>query len=679
MRLLLPDLLPQDMSPPFLSPQTAVQEPLYLTAPLRSKNNGSSFDACSSRTTSARSSTSGSDHFAFQSHDFMLRLPSKANDDALTRISIAKSHDQHPPSLLFQCCPRSLVSPAHPNLDTHSDAIHDAIRDPLRHESQLFIRSYVEACKKMGECGTFSNPHLYQFLKASLCQCLENPLHPGSEDAIQLWAELKELTSSNGGQDIMNVIQNFDKIRLDALQECYIYPALAFPFRIRVAETYYILTRKTGQIKTAIYFEGYSQSNPAEYLEFKIFYNLCLDNESLYKADFDALRLAGRLVDYDQSHQLLIAKRLYQGLDLLIRSPDSNCVASFQNYSWGTFLLSQAAYVAEARSNPLMVHSQSFMIKYLYECELIGFDQRQRRFAAHQFLKDIVGHAVRYPFAPASQKSIRFWISQCNHFFKESEIEELTRPFNLAQVEALRSTEYTVSNECFPIRIKIAEKSFILTAELGRGGYGVVFDGIEEDVPQQALVIKLIHEERDFKVSFHRELRALRQLNRLEAYDLSLKVIVQKKVLGIPLDKILMKETRSSILAQYQSQYRELSYEFYLETGLCHGDIRPANVIVAPDGKFHLIDFGMTVSTFPQSDPRLADQLDRDSKRAQREYRFFYCKLDAWKAKCEPSSPGAKEAIQEYIRQLKSTGRLSDVPPWESFFSRNYGVQLSNQ
>jgi len=149
---------------------------------------------------------------------------------------------------------------------------------------------------------------------------------------------------------------------------------------------------------------------------------------------------------------------------------------------------------------------------------------------------------------------------------------------------------------------------FELKEELGRGAMGVVFRGFDP-VIGRPVAIKVIRpdpltspkEKSELQMRFAREAAAAGQLshpNIVTVYQFGeerdLQYLVLELIDGVSLEKILADrqpqnpKTAAPILAQVAD-----ALDYAHREGVVHRDVKPANILLRPDGKIKLTDFGI--------------------------------------------------------------------------------------
>jgi serine/threonine protein kinase len=154
---------------------------------------------------------------------------------------------------------------------------------------------------------------------------------------------------------------------------------------------------------------------------------------------------------------------------------------------------------------------------------------------------------------------------------------------------------------------------FTLISELGRGGMGVVWKARDRE-NGQIVALKLLREtyaeDPEYLARFERELELARRIDSAHVVKV-LGFGVRKKVPYLALEYIegpslydaltahgpyIWPETRA-ILAQLAQGLADAN-----AAGVIHRDVKPSNVLIAPDGTAKLTDFG--IARGPVSPPR---------------------------------------------------------------------------
>jgi serine/threonine-protein kinase len=145
-----------------------------------------------------------------------------------------------------------------------------------------------------------------------------------------------------------------------------------------------------------------------------------------------------------------------------------------------------------------------------------------------------------------------------------------------------------------------------LTGELGRGGMGIVFRGEDSLIGREVAIKTLTQATPELRERFYLEARSgiLSHPNIVTIYELGEHegnpFIAMEYIAGDSLDKILRRLKRLSALEALSIVEQLCSGLGYAHGhGVVHRDIKPANLVVQPDGRVTIVDFGIA---------RLADQ-----------------------------------------------------------------------
>jgi serine/threonine-protein kinase len=151
-----------------------------------------------------------------------------------------------------------------------------------------------------------------------------------------------------------------------------------------------------------------------------------------------------------------------------------------------------------------------------------------------------------------------------------------------------------------------------VVAELGRGGMGVVYRGEDRLIGREVAIKTLTEVTPELRDRFYVEARSgvLNHPNIVTVYEFGehegMPYIAMEFVSGDSLEKILRsgrKLTLLETLSIIEQLCSGLGYAH--QSRVVHRDIKPANLIVQPDGKVKIVDFGIA---------RLADQSTRLTK-----------------------------------------------------------------
>jgi serine/threonine protein kinase len=145
-----------------------------------------------------------------------------------------------------------------------------------------------------------------------------------------------------------------------------------------------------------------------------------------------------------------------------------------------------------------------------------------------------------------------------------------------------------------------------ITGELGRGGMGVVYSGEDRLIGRRVAIKTLTEVTPELRERFYIEARSgiLSHPNIVTVYELGehegIPFIAMEFIDGDSLEKIL-RQRRQLPLLEALSIVEQLcaGLGYAHGHGVVHRDVKPANVLVRPDGRVTIVDFGIA---------RLADQ-----------------------------------------------------------------------
>ncbi len=145
---------------------------------------------------------------------------------------------------------------------------------------------------------------------------------------------------------------------------------------------------------------------------------------------------------------------------------------------------------------------------------------------------------------------------------------------------------------------------YLILRELGRGGMGVVYQARHKDMNRQ-VAIKVINrsllDRPNSLERFRREVQAAAQLshrNIVIAYDAEqageLNMLVMEFVPGRSLFEIVEKNGPLPLRhACYYMRQAAKGLQHAYERGMVHRDIKPSNLILTPEGRVKILDFGL--------------------------------------------------------------------------------------
>jgi len=145
-----------------------------------------------------------------------------------------------------------------------------------------------------------------------------------------------------------------------------------------------------------------------------------------------------------------------------------------------------------------------------------------------------------------------------------------------------------------------------LLNEAGRGPMSIVYDGIHPSL-ERAVAIKMLSHRvayrARFRARFQNEAKIISRLrhpNIVEVYDtedaFATFFIIMERLSGKSLD-VLFESGKRFTFPQIRNIVRQVAtaLHFAHNHGVVHRDIRPANIVVSPEGKVKLTDFGLAL------------------------------------------------------------------------------------
>lgn len=145
---------------------------------------------------------------------------------------------------------------------------------------------------------------------------------------------------------------------------------------------------------------------------------------------------------------------------------------------------------------------------------------------------------------------------------------------------------------------------YLATDIVGRGGYSIVYQGVHTGTNQVVAIKMLRHHlalQPDFLESFRKEARVISELqhdNILRVYDMlehyQTVFIIMEHLDGGSLKSLLAQQKRIPLEAAIGFLRQACAAMAHADRkGLIHRDINPSNMMVLPDGRLKLIDFGL--------------------------------------------------------------------------------------
>lgn len=151
-----------------------------------------------------------------------------------------------------------------------------------------------------------------------------------------------------------------------------------------------------------------------------------------------------------------------------------------------------------------------------------------------------------------------------------------------------------------------------ITGELGRGGIGIVYQGEDRLIGRRVAITTLTEVTPELRERFYLEARSgiLSHPNIVTVYELGehegSPFIAMEFIEGDSLEKLLREQNRPSLLEALSIVEQICAGLGYAHGhGVVHRDVKPANILVQPDGRVAIVDFGIA---------RLADQTKQLTK-----------------------------------------------------------------
>ena len=151
-----------------------------------------------------------------------------------------------------------------------------------------------------------------------------------------------------------------------------------------------------------------------------------------------------------------------------------------------------------------------------------------------------------------------------------------------------------------------------VTGELGRGGMGIVYRGEDRLIGRRVAIKTLTEVTPELRERFHIEARSgiLSHQNIVTVYEVGehegSPFIAMEFIEGDSLEKVLRQRKRLPLLEALSIVEQVCAGLGYAHGhGVVHRDVKPANILVRPDGRVTIVDFGIA---------RLADQSQKLTK-----------------------------------------------------------------
>jgi serine/threonine-protein kinase len=139
-----------------------------------------------------------------------------------------------------------------------------------------------------------------------------------------------------------------------------------------------------------------------------------------------------------------------------------------------------------------------------------------------------------------------------------------------------------------------------ITGELGRGGMGIVYRGEDPTIGREVAIKTMTEVTPELRARFYLEARSgiLSHPNIVTVYELGehqgSPFIAMEYIAGEPLERMLRRLKLLSVLEAISIVEQICAGLGYAHGhGVVHRDIKPANVLVQPDGRVTIVDFGI--------------------------------------------------------------------------------------
>ena len=175
------------------------------------------------------------------------------------------------------------------------------------------------------------------------------------------------------------------------------------------------------------------------------------------------------------------------------------------------------------------------------------------------------------------------------------------------QYPELRSFMTEIVAERFASSSLTAERKigkYLITDIVGRGGYSIVYKGFHTVLNMPVAIKMLNHDmamDPDFWKSFKKEARTIAKFNHeniIRVFDIEENFrtifIIMEHMRGEPLGDMIrrMGAIPSPLTVDFLIQICS-GLEYAHQRGIIHRDIKPDNIIIKPDGRLKLLDFGL--------------------------------------------------------------------------------------
>jgi predicted Ser/Thr protein kinase len=192
----------------------------------------------------------------------------------------------------------------------------------------------------------------------------------------------------------------------------------------------------------------------------------------------------------------------------------------------------------------------------------------------------------------------------CHKQFEPARVETVAQPASQADAEPATESSAANADAGFAVLPRGVELGgYRIEREIGRGGMGVVYLGIQKSLDRRVAVKvlpKRLADDPKFRIRFEREALALATLNHANIVQIidrgiagDIFYLVMEYVDGVSLRRLqldgkLPAEQALAIVPQICT-----ALEYAHGKGIVHRDIKPENILLTTDGQVKITDFGL--------------------------------------------------------------------------------------
>ena len=162
----------------------------------------------------------------------------------------------------------------------------------------------------------------------------------------------------------------------------------------------------------------------------------------------------------------------------------------------------------------------------------------------------------------------------------------------------------------FDTKRPVADRSigkYVASEIIGRGAYSIVYGGVHSSLNMPVTIKMMKHDlatNSDFFESFVNEAKTIAKLNHeniVQVYDIEelyrTVFIIMERLTGTMLDDLLRSifKLPAKRVVSFLIQIAK-GLEYAHKNGIVHQDIKPANIIILPDDRIKILDFGLACS-----------------------------------------------------------------------------------